>query len=122
MTVLSVLPGCAIQVTPVSLSFTAIISQPKPPGQDILLAMAGSCPQSISWTATVNTGSQAWLNLSATSGTVDNQGSLITVKVKYRALIPGVYTGQIVISASDGNGGVIQNSPVSVPVTLTVSF
>lgn len=118
---LTVLPGCSFQVTPASLSFTAKFSQPKPPAQNISLAMSGSCPQSISWTATVNTGSQAWLNLSATSGTVDSQGGGIIVKVRSRALLPGVYTGQIVITASDGNGGVIQNSPVTIPVTLTVS-
>ncbi len=119
---LTVLPGCSFQVTPASLSFTAKSSQPKPPGQNILLAMSGSCPQSISWTATVNTGSQAWLNLSAISGTVGSQGGIIIVRVRPKGLLPGVYTGQIVISASDGNGGVIQNSPVTIPVTLTVSF
>lgn len=119
---LTVLPGCSFQVTPASLSFTAKFSQPRPPGQDILLAMLGSCPQSLSWTATVNTGTKVWLILSATSGMVDNQGSVITAKVRSRVLLPGVYTGQIVISASGGNGGVIQNSPISIPVTLTVSL
>jgi hypothetical protein len=120
--ILTILPGCSFQVTPASLSFTAKFSQPKPESQDLSLAIAGSCPQSISWTANVNTGSHSWLSLSATSGTVNNQGSVITARVKYKVLFPGVYTGQIVFSASDGNRGVIQNSPVTVPVTLTISF
>jgi hypothetical protein len=119
---LTILPGCAFQVTPTSLSFTIIFTQPKPAAQNIMLAMAGSCPQSILWNATVNTGSQAWLNLSATSGTVNNAGSDIAVKVRNKPLVPGVYTGQIVISASSGNGGVILNSPITIPVTLTVRF
>ncbi len=118
--ILTVLPGCSFQVTPASLSFAAKFSQPKPPGQEILLAISGSCPQSILWTATVNTGSQSWLNLSATSGTVDKQGSAVTVKVRSRPLFPGVYAGRIVISASDRNGDLLQNSPVSIPVTLTI--
>ncbi len=119
---LIVLPGCSFQVTPGNLSFTAILLQPNPPGQDIVLTIAGSCPQSISWTASVNTtSSQKWLILPATSGITNNQGRVIIVNVRSRRLLPGVYTGQIVISAVVKSGGVIQNSPVSVPVTLTVN-
>ncbi len=119
---LTVLPGCSFQVTPGSVSFTATFSQPRPPGQDIVLAIVGSCPKSVSWIATVNAGSQGWLILSAISGTTNNQGSVMIVNVKSRKLLPGVYTGQIVIAASGGSGGVIQNNPVSVPVTLTVKL
>jgi len=119
---LTVLPGCSFQVTPGSVSFTATFSKPRPPGQDIVLAIVGSCPKSVSWIATVNAGSQGWLILSATSGTTNNQGSVMIVNVKSRKLLPGVYTGQIVIAAFGGSGGVIQNNPVTVPVTLTVKL
>ncbi len=119
---LTVSPGCSFQVTPGSLSFTATFSQPRLPGQNIVLTIVVSCPKSVSWTTSVNASNQGWLILSATTGTTNNQGSVIIVNVKSRRLLPGVYTGQIVISASGGSGGVIQNSPVSIPVTLTVSF
>ncbi|HEX9133097.1 MAG TPA: hypothetical protein VF844_12460, partial [Ktedonobacteraceae bacterium] len=118
---LTVSPACSFQVTPGSLSFTATFSQPRPPGQNILLTIAGSCPKSVSWTASVNASNQGWLILSATTGTINNQGSVIIVNVKSRRLLPGVYTSQIVITAASGSGGVIQNNPVSVPVTLTVN-
>lgn len=118
---LTVLPGCSFQVTPGSLSFTATFSLPRPPGQSIVLTIVGgSCPKSVSWTASVNASNQGWLILSATSGTTTNQGSNIIVDVKSRRLLPGVYSGQIVISASSSSG-ILQNNPVSVPVTLTVN-
>ncbi len=119
---LTVLPVCSFQVTPGSLSFTATSSQPRPGGQNIGLTIVGTCPISVSWTASVNTtGTQGWLILSASSGTTTNQGSVILVNVRSKRLLPGVYTDQIVISAVQKSAGVIQNSPVSVPVTLTVN-
>ena len=118
---LTVLPVCSFQVIPGSLSFTATSSQPKPAGQNIGLTIVGTCPISVSWTASVNTtGIQGWLILSASSGTTTNQSIVILVNVRSKRLLPGVYTGQIVISAVQKSVGVIQNSPVSVPVTLTV--
>ncbi len=116
---LTVLPGCSFQVSPANLTFTARSSKPNPPAQDIILTITGSCFQSVSWTATVNTGGQNWLILPTTSGTTSNLGSSILVKVRSRPLLPGNYSGQIMIS---GSGSAILNSPVSVPVTLTVTF
>ena len=116
---LTVLPGCSFQVSPANLTFTARSSRPNPPAQDIILTITGSCFQSVSWTATVNTGGQNWLILPTTSGTTSNLGSSILVKVRSRPLLPGNYSGQIMIS---GSGSAILNSPVSVPVTLMVTF
>jgi len=116
---LTVLPGCSFQVSPANLTFTARFSKPNPPAQDIMLIIAGSCPQSVSWTATVNSGGPNWLILPTTSGTTSNLGSSILVRVRSRPLLPGNYSGQIMIS---GGGSAILNSPVSVPVTLTVTF
>jgi len=116
---LTVLPGCSFQVSPANLTFTARSAKPNPPAQDIILTIAGSCPQSASWTATVNSGGQNWLILPTTSGTTSNPGSSILVKVRSRPLLPGNYSGQIMIS---GSGSAILNSTVSVLVTLTVTF
>ncbi len=116
---LTVLPGCSFQVSPANLTFTARSAKPNPPAQDIILTIAGSCPQSASWTATVNSGGQNWLILPTTSGTTSNPGSSILVKVRSRPLLPGNYSGQIMIS---GSGSAILNSTVSVLVRLTVTF
>ena len=116
---LTVLPGCSFQASPATLTFTARYSRPNPPAQYIKLTTTGSCPQSVSWAATVNSGGKSWLILPTTSGTTSNQGSSILVKVRSRPLLPGNYSGQIVISSS---GSAIVKSPVSVPVTLTVTF
>jgi BACON domain-containing protein len=118
---LTILPACSLLVTPTSLLFTAINSQRNPPGQNIVLNTAGNCPQTVLWTASVDTSSQKWLTLSATSGTVNSQGSVIVVSVRSRHLLPGSYGGQIVISAVGKDGRAIQRSPISVFVTLTVT-
>ena len=115
--ILTVLSRCSMQVTPASLSFVAKPPQPNPPGQDLVVNAVGACLQTFTWTASVDGGSQKWLVLSATAGSA---GSTIVVSVKARTLLPGLYNGQITISAIGKGGGAIQNSPVTIPVTLTV--
>jgi Viral BACON domain len=117
---LTVLSGCSLQVTPASLSFVARPPHPNPPGQDLVLNVVGTCPQTFTWTASVNVGSQKWLVLSAKAGSAGAAGSTIVVSVKAKTLLPGPYNGQITISAIGKGGGAIQNSPVTIPVTLTV--
>jgi hypothetical protein len=117
LVILTVLSGCSLQVSPASLSFVASPPLPNPPGQDLVLNVVGTCPRTFTWTASVNVGSQKWLVLSATAGSA---GSTIVVSVKARTLLPGLYNGQITISAIGKGGGAIQNSPVTIPVTLTV--
>jgi hypothetical protein len=80
--------------------------------------VVGTCPQTFTWTASV--GGQKWLVLSAKAGSAGAAGSTIVVSVKARTLLPGLYNGQITISAIGKGGGAIQNSPVTIPVTLTV--
>ncbi len=111
--------GNRVQGSPqsASLSFVANPPLPNPPGQNLVLNVVGTCPRTFTWTASVNVGSQKWLVLSATAGSA---GSTIVVSVKARTLLPGLYNGQITISAVGKGGGAIQNSPVTIPVTLTV--
>ncbi len=120
LVILTILSGCSLQVTPASLSFVANPLLPNPPGQNLVLNAVGTCPRTFTWTASVNVGSQKWLVLSATAGSAGAAGSTIVVSVKARTLLPGVYNGQITISAVGKGGGAIQNSPVTIPVTLTV--
>jgi hypothetical protein len=120
LVMLTVLSGCSLQVTPASLSFVARPPQPNPPGQDLVLNVVGTCPRTFTWTASVNVGSQQWLVLSAKAGSAGAAGSTIVVNVKAKTLLPGLYNGQITITATGKGGGAIQNSPVTIPVTLTV--
>jgi len=118
--ILTVLSGCSLQVTPASLSFVANPPLPNPPGQNLVLNVGGTCPRTFTWIASVNVGSQKWLVLSATAGSAGAAGSTIVVSVKAGTLLPGLYNGQITISAIGKGGGAIQNSPITIPVTLTV--
>src|SRR5260221_2305962 len=117
---LTVLSGCSLQlqVTPASLSFVAKLPLPNPPGQNLVLNAVGTCPQTFTWTASV--GGQKWLVLSAKAGSAGAAGSTIVVSVRARTLLPGVYNSQITISAIEKGGGAIPNSPVTIPVALTV--
>ncbi len=117
---LTVLPACSLQVAPSSLSFTASLLQPNPLAQNIVLQERGNCVWPISWTASVNAGSQKWLIISATSGTDSGSGSTIVVHVNTRGMVVGIYNGQITLSATESNGGVVQNARQTVSVTLTV--
>ncbi len=63
--------------------------------------------------------SHTWLSISKTSGSDNGSGSTITVNVNATGLL-GVYTGQIMLSATDNGGNKLQNSPQDVSVTLTV--
>jgi hypothetical protein len=112
---LIVFQPCSVQVTPLSLSFSASLLQPNPPGQSISLKETGHCVNP-SWRASVDTGGQSWLTLSATSG---NQASAtITTYVNAQGILPATYTGHITFTATDANGAA-QGSPQVVTVTLT---
>src|SRR5205085_6145222 len=50
---LKVLQPCTLQETPGSLSFTATLLQPQPPGQNITFHETGNCARPVSWTASV---------------------------------------------------------------------
>jgi hypothetical protein len=101
---LTILPACSLLVTPTSLLFTAINSQRNPPGQNIVLNTSGNCPQTVLWTASVDTSSQKWLTLSATSGTVSSQGSVIVLTAP-RAKATGVPSVPSTLPASLVVGG-----------------
>lgn len=106
---------CTLQVTPSSLTFTATLLQPDPPGQNITLSETGNCLRPISWQASAD---HAWVVLSNTSG---SNGGTITVHIHASSMLPGTYTASITLSAVDKNGSAdVGSSPQTVPVTLTV--
>jgi len=98
----------AIGVNPSSLSFTATAGGSNPANQTISITNTGG--GTLNWTASDN---QTWLTLSPASGTAP---STLTASVNISGLAAGTYNATITISATGAT-----NSPVSVPVTLTVN-
>jgi hypothetical protein len=115
---LTVFQPCSVQVTPLSLSFSASLLQPNPPGQSITLKETGHCVNP-SWRASVavDTANQPWLRLSATSG--NQTSATITAYVNAQGVLPATHTGHITFTVVDANGSA-QGSPQVVTVTLTV--
>jgi Viral BACON domain len=112
--------ACTLQVTPARLAFTATLLQANPPAQTLALSITGNCAQPVTWTASVDAGSQGWLHLGATSGIADKNGSTLLVQVNTNGKLLGTYTGQITLVAVDHSGAATQGSPQAIPVTLTV--
>ena len=98
-------------VGPTSLSFTHQAGGAPPAPQSVLVAASGdSLNFSVSF-STVSGGS--WLSVSSSSG---NTPSSLSVFANPAGLAAGNYNGSITITA-----GGVSNSPLSLPVTLTVS-
>jgi uncharacterized protein (TIGR03437 family) len=99
-----------IAVIPASLEFAYIAGETVPAAQPIQISNSGTGTAALSWTATA---SDSWLSVSPASGTAPSTPS---VSVSPEALSAGTYNGAIQITAVGAS-----NSPLSVPVTLTVA-
>jgi subtilase family protein/BACON domain-containing protein len=97
-----------IGVSPASLSFTATAGGSNPANQTINIANTGA--GTLSFTASDNA---PWLTVSPSSGTAP---STLTASVDITGLAAGAFNGTITISATGAT-----NTPVSIPVTLTVN-
>ena len=97
-----------IGVSPSSFSFSATAGGANPANQSLSITNVGA--GTLTWSATSN---QSWLSVSPTSGTAP---STATVSANITGLAAGTYSGAITISATGAT-----NTPVTVPVTLTVS-
>jgi len=115
---LTVQQPCVLQVTPAQLSFSLAQGQSSQNPQTLNISETGACGGSVTWNATIDSGSSQWLALSATSGT--NSGT-INISADAANLAAGSYSGTITISASGSGGATIQGSPQAIPVSLTVS-
>ena len=115
----TVLPRPIIGVSPAQLGFTHVLSTGVPSGaQAITVENTGPVQSSLEFTAAV-VGGAAWLALVPTSGgpldpaqTAQVTASLVTSGIP---LAPGTYMDTIRISSTTAS-----NSPVDIPVTLTV--
>jgi hypothetical protein len=97
-----------IGVSPSSFSFTATAGGANPANQTLNISNTGA--GTLTWTVSDDA---TWLTLSPTSGTAP---SSVTLSVNIAGLAAGTYNGTITVSATGAT-----NTPVSVPVTLTVS-
>lgn len=97
-----------IGVSPSSFSFTATVGGANPASQSLSITNTGA--GTLNWTASSN---QTWLSVSPTSGTAP---STATVSTNITGLAAGTYNGAITITATGAT-----NTPLSVPVTLTVN-
>ena len=100
--------GPAIGVSPASMSFSATAGGSNPASQSLSITNTGG--GTLTWTASSNA---SWLSVSPASGTAP---STATVSVNITGLAAGTYNGAITITAPGAS-----NTPLSVPVTLTVN-
>jgi uncharacterized delta-60 repeat protein len=97
-----------IGYSPTSFSFTAIQGGSNPPNQSLSIWNAGD--GTLNWSVSDNA---TWLSLNPISG---QDSGAVTVSVNIAGLIPDTYNATITITASGAT-----NSPVSIPVTLTIN-
>jgi hypothetical protein len=97
-----------IGVSPASMSFSATVGGANPASQSLSITNTGG--GTLNWTAASN---QPWLSVSPASATAPSTAS---ISVSIAALAVGTFNGAITVSAAGAT-----NTPVSVPVTLTVN-
>src|SRR6266480_4190522 len=116
---LTVLQPCQLQVGPPNLMLSGIQGQSSSSTQNLSLSETGACALPVTWQAQGDSGSSGWLVLGPpASGT---GSATVPVGVNPRNLSPGIYSGTITVSAFGNGGAIVQNSPQTVNVTLTVT-
>lgn len=98
----------ALAVSPLSLSFSAFVDGIPPSDQTISIENSG-IPGEMTWSVEDDA---SWLSASPLSG---NGSGLLTVSASHAGLEAGIYNGTITISSPQAS-----NSPIHVPITLTV--
>jgi uncharacterized protein (TIGR03437 family) len=107
-----------LMLTPPSLNFNVAVGATMPSTKDLTLSSSSPTDQ-LTYAVSVPTpGSGNWLFVGQQSGTTP--GTAIPVFVIPGQLAAGTYSGSVVISAVGPGGAAVANSPITVPVTLTV--
>lgn len=101
-------PNPTIGVSPTSLSFTATAGGSNPANQTVSITNTGG--GTLNWSQTDNA---SWLTVTPASGTAP---STLTAAVSISGLTAGTYNGTITVTATGAT-----NTPVNIPVTLTVN-
>ncbi len=107
---LTIVPQCAIQISPGGLTFAGAYLQPSPAQKVISLGVSQGCSTVLHWNTTVTTSSGGkWLSIGPTSGVTPASP---TIHVSSTGLKPGTYSGSIIFNWPSGS----QN----LPITFTV--
>ncbi len=97
---LTIVPQCAIQVSPGGVTFTSAYSQPAPASQILKVGVTQGCTHRLHWNASVSTKDGVhWLSIAITSGVTPASPA---VNVNVAGLKPGMYTGTVIFSSSAG--------------------
>jgi hypothetical protein len=113
-----ILPPCVLSPpSPATLTYSLAQGQATSTALNMALSETGTCARPVTWQASTG---NAWLALTATSGTDSGTGSTFGVNATAANMVPGTYTGSIAITATDSTGAAV-GSPQSVAVTLTVT-
>lgn len=104
-------PTPTIKSSPASLTFTATSNTTTVPAQSLQIASSDGSAQSLAASATTATGGK-WLSVNPPSGSTPLS---LTVTADPTGLANGTYKGAVTVT-----GAGVGNSPLSVPVTLTV--
>ena len=115
----TVLPPCQLQVGSLNLPFSVGQGQPSPSPQSFSLNETGNCTLPVTWQATGDAASSSWLVVGPPSSGTGS--ATVSVGVNASSLAPGSYSGMITVSATGNGGAVVQNSPQTVNVKLTVT-
>ncbi|TMD59242.1 MAG: hypothetical protein E6I91_20710 [Chloroflexi bacterium] len=108
---LTVMPQCALQITPGALSFTGVYLQPGPAAKNVDLDFTQGCSLPLRWSATTTTNNGGdWLHIGSTSGTTPSRPM---VSINEAGLKPGTYGGSIIFSYPAGTQ--------TLPVTLMIA-
>lgn len=119
---LVVQPPCTLAPPSQSmLLFSAIAGGANPLAQTVSLTGAGSCIWPLQWSTTIAPAAP-WLTLTPSTSalTTASQQSSISVGVNTGGLVPGTYSTQVIINATDSGGGAAHNSPQVFTINLTV--
>ena len=109
---LTIVPQCAVQVSPGALTFTAVYRHSSPQPRAIALGVTQGCSTSLPWNASVTTTKGgSWLSIGQRSGTTPAY-PMVTASIS--GLSPGTYRGALIFSSKSGNQ--------TVPVTLIIAL
>ncbi|HEY6286607.1 MAG TPA: hypothetical protein VIX20_13165 [Ktedonobacteraceae bacterium] len=115
---ITILPPCVLSPpSPAKLAFSLAQGQTTSTALNVALRETGTCARPVTWHASTG---NAWLVLTATSGTDSGAGSSFGVNASAVNVPPGTYTGTITITATDSTGSAV-GSAQSVTVTLKVT-
>ena len=105
-----------------AVNFTAQVSGAAPTAQTIAVNST-SLTEPLHYSVAFSTanGGNNWLFVGPLSGTTQAGSNAVTVSVLPGLLSAGTYTGSITVTATTTSGGAVADSPITIPVSFTVT-